>query len=112
MYVCVFVYVYACVQYTHTWAHVNYPIFIFSFPPGENGAFRYITVILSASGLVLTDFFYLAAVIHYALECQLIIFLMRATTDRIRSQCWAVDLAIKVNKIFFSFIFLSLIPHS
>lgn len=101
MYVC------ACVQYT--WACVTYLIFIFSFPPGENDAFRYITVILSAFGLVLTDFFYLAAVIHYALECQLIIFLIRATADRIRSRCWAVDDAIKVNKISFQFRFNSIL---
>ena len=79
----------------------------FSLPDAENGVLRYLTVILSAVGLVLTDFFYLAAVIHYALECQLIIFLMRATADRIRSQCWDVDLAIKVTidsirSIFFS----------
>ena len=72
-------------------------IFLFSFPAAENDAFRYVTVLLSAFGLILTDIFYLAAVIHYALECQLIIFLMKATADRIRSECWPVDLAIKVN---------------
>ena len=69
----------------------------FSFPSPENNAFRYTTVLLAAFGLILTDLFYLAAVIHYALECQLIIFLIRATADRIRSQCWTVDLAIKVH---------------
>jgi len=54
-------------------------------------------VLLSIAGLLIADFFYLAAVIHYALECQLIMFLMKGTADRIRSRCWAVDLAIKVS---------------
>lgn len=69
---------------------------IFSLPSPENDAFRITAVLFSVVGLILTDFFYLAAVIHYALECQLILFLMKATADRIRSQCWSVDLAIKV----------------
>ncbi|XP_065887312.1 uncharacterized protein [Dysidea avara] len=69
------------------------------YPPPENNALRYVLVIVSIVSFIITDFFYLATVIHYALECQLIMFLMRGTADRIRSRCWAVDLAIKEIKV-------------
>ena len=102
MYVCIYVALCVCVRVcVHMCVYMFLVFktlcFSFSFPPPENNGFRYTTVLLSVLGLIMTDLFYLAAVIHYALECQLIIFLIRATADRIKSQCWAVDLAIKVH---------------
>ena len=105
MYICMYVrmYIYSslclcpCVCLCVYMFLVKTLCFSFSFPTPENDGFRYITVLISVLGLIMTDLFYLAAVIHYALECQLIIFLIRATVDRIKSQCWAVDLAIKVH---------------
>lgn len=58
--------------------------------------YRYILIVLSLVGYTFADLFYIAAVLNYALQCQLIYFLVNVTVERISSSCWKVDHAIKV----------------
>ena len=48
-------------------------------------------------GFTVNDLFYIAAIINYALQCQLITFLINVTVERICRNCWRVDHAIKVH---------------
>ena len=62
-------------------------------------SYRYILIVLSFIGFTLNDLFYIAAVLNYALQCQLMYFLVNVTVERISSSCWKVDHAIKVRKL-------------
>ena len=62
-------------------------------------SYRYILIVLSFIGFTLNDLFYIAAALNYALQCQLMYFLVNVTVERISSSCWKVDHAIKVRKL-------------
>ncbi|XP_065888052.1 uncharacterized protein [Dysidea avara] len=68
-------------------------------PPSEVDALRYILITLSVVGFTANDLFYIAAIINYSLQCQLITFLINVTVDRICKQQCKIDQAIKEIKI-------------
>lgn len=68
-------------------------------PPSESEVRRYIYIVISVIGYITTDLFYIAAIINYALQCQLITFLINVTVERICRNCWKVDHAIKEIKV-------------
>ena len=70
--------------------------FCCSKPPSEVDALRYILITLSVVGFTANDLFYIAAIINYSLQCQLITFLINVTVDRICKQQCKIDQAIKV----------------
>ena len=76
-------------------------IFSFSFlhrrPPSELGVEIYVYIIISVMGFVVTDLFYIAAIINYAMQCQLITYLINVTVERVCRNRWIVDDAIKVH---------------
>ena len=45
---------------------------------------------------VVSDLFYIAAIVNYALQCQLITYLINVTVERVYRNRWIVDDAIKV----------------
>ena len=53
-------------------------------------------IALSIVSFTISDLFYIAAIINYALQCQLITFLVNVTVARIRNNCLKVDRVIKV----------------
>ena len=60
------------------------------------GVNLYVYVIITVMGFVVTDLFYIAAIINYALQCQLITYLINVTVERVCRNRWIVDNAIKV----------------
>lgn len=66
-------------------------------PSPEFEARRYIYIVISVIGFTVNDLFYIAAIINYALQCQLITFLVNVTVERMCRNCWKVDHAIKVH---------------
>ena len=69
---------------------------IYSPPPSELLGLRILFFIISLIGLALTDFFYIATVINYAFQCQLIFCAINATNSRLSNRKVEVDHAIKV----------------
>lgn len=65
-----------------------------------------VIIFLALVGFFVIDLFYIAAIINYALQCQLITFLVNVTVKRICDSCYAVDQAIKVHK----FIVICIVP--
>lgn len=68
-------------------------------PSSESEVRQYIYVAISVIGFTVTDLFYIAAIVNYALQCQLITFLINMTVERIHRNCWKVDHAIKVYNV-------------
>jgi len=66
-------------------------------PEPISDALRYSMIVLSLVGFTVNDLFYVAAIINYALQCQLITFLIYVTKERISNSHWKVDNAIKVS---------------
>ncbi|XP_065888938.1 uncharacterized protein [Dysidea avara] len=60
---------------------------------------RYVYIALSIVSFTISDLFYIAAIINYALQCQLITFLVNVTVARIRNNCLKVDRVIKEIKV-------------
>ena len=69
---------------------------MYSPPPSELLGLRIVFFIISLIGLALTDFFYIATVINYAFQCQLIFCAINATVSRLSNRNVEVDHAIKV----------------
>ena len=65
-------------------------------PQPEYQGRRYIYIAVSIVGFTISDLFYIAAVINYALQCQLITFLVNVTVERVRNNCLKIDHVIKV----------------
>lgn len=65
-------------------------------PQPEVQGRRYLYIALCIVGFTISDLFYIAAVINYALQCQLITFLVNVNVERIRNKCLTVDSIIKV----------------
>ena len=79
-------------MYTHS-------IFFFHIhrrPPSELGVQLYVYVIITMISDVVSDLFYIAAIVNYALQCQLITYLINVTVERVCRNRWIVDDAIKV----------------
>ena len=69
---------------------------MYSPPPSELLGLRIIFFIVSFIGLALTDFFYIATMINYAFQCQLIFCAINATVSRLSNRHVEVDDAVKV----------------
>ncbi|XP_065887941.1 uncharacterized protein [Dysidea avara] len=64
-------------------------------PPLENYELRVALVLITVSGFTLVDLLYLALVMNYALQCQLIFFAVCAAVNKFRTIHYQVDAAIK-----------------
>lgn len=78
-------------------AYIMYIIFSpCSKPSSDDYGIRYVPIVFSLVVYFVFDLFYIAAIINYALQCQLITYLINVTIKRIHNSCYEVDQAIKV----------------
>ena len=73
-------------------------ILYFRNPPSDDHAIQFVAIFFALVGYFVIDLFYIAAIINYSLQCQLITYLVKVTVKRICSSRYAVDQAIKVNQ--------------
>jgi len=69
----------------------------FRSPSPEHYELRVVLVLVMISGFTIIDFLYVALVVNYALQCQVIYFAICATTSKFRTKHYQVDAAIKVS---------------
>lgn len=58
---------------------------------------RYILVISCIFGFIFFDLFYVATVVNYASQCQLLCFYMDSIMDKVRNKAYSLGDAIKVR---------------
>ena len=54
-------------------------------------------VSITIVGFVLLDIAYTAVVVNYAIQCQLIVYLLRSISERTKAKEWDIDRGIKVT---------------
>ncbi|XP_065887313.1 uncharacterized protein [Dysidea avara] len=64
-------------------------------PSPEHYELHVVLVLITIIGFTIIDFLYVALVVNYALQCQVIYFAIRATTSNFRTTHYQVDAAIK-----------------
>ena len=64
--------------------------------PGEE-VVRFILVISCIVGFIFFDLFYVAAVINYASQCQLLCFYIASIMDKVQDKAYTLEDAIKVR---------------
>ena len=69
----------------------------FSRPPLEHYELRVALAMISIAGFILIDFFYVALVVNYTLQCQVIHFAVCATVNKFKTMHCQVDAGIKVK---------------
>ena len=52
---------------------------------------------ITIAGFVLLDIAYMAVVVNYSIQCQLLVYLVRSIGERTRFKEWGLDQAIKVG---------------
>ena len=56
-------------------------------------------VVVTLLGFILLDMAYSAVVVNYSVQCQLLVYLMHSTCDRMRSKDWEIEQTIKVGVV-------------
>lgn len=59
--------------------------------------FRWVLVVLTIGGFVTLDIAYTAVVINYAIQCQLLVYLLCSIGERVKAREWNVDQSVKVR---------------
>jgi len=54
-------------------------------------------VSVTIAGFVLLDIAYMAVVVNYSIQCQLLVYLVRSIGERTRFKEWTLDRSIKVG---------------
>jgi len=69
--------------------------------------------LISTAGFILIDFFYIALVVNYTLQCQVIYFALCATVNKFKTIHYQVDASIKVkhNSITATYIICTLLKE-
>jgi hypothetical protein len=79
--------------------HLDQEYVSFEFISSPPMVVRIILVIISLVGFVVFDIAYSAAVINYAMQCQLMVYYLKSICTRILAREWEIDEAIKVYYI-------------
>ncbi|XP_064394658.1 uncharacterized protein LOC135341907 [Halichondria panicea] len=62
---------------------------------GNNLVFRWILVVLTVGGFITLDIAYTAVVVNYAIQCQLLVYLLWSIGERVKSREWDIDQSVK-----------------
>ena len=70
-----------------------------SHPSSYSLVFRWILVVLTVGGFITLDIAYTAVVVNYAIQCQLLVYLLWSIGERVKSREWDIDQSVKVSDL-------------
>ena len=71
----------------------------FFFSSRSNLPIRIVLVVISVLGFIVLDFAYVAVVVNYSFQCQLIIYLLYNISCRMKTREWDIEYTIKVGVV-------------
>ena len=79
-------------------------IYLFFYYYSSSPPVRIVLVAISLLGFIVFDVAYIAVVINYSMQCQLMIYYLQSICTRIQAKEWEIDEAIKVCYNLFVFV--------
>ena len=64
--------------------------------------FRWVLVVFTIVGFIVLDLAYMAVVVNYSIQCQLLIYLLWSIGERVKAREWDIDHSIKVPAVIVS----------
>ena len=55
-------------------------------------------MVITIIGFIVLDLAYTAVVVNYCIQCQLLVYLLRSISERIKTKDWEIDQSIRVRR--------------